>query len=160
MTQNKTPLKRLYKQSLLAMAQNAVGSRMFATFYAEQPDGTVIDTFEAGNVSCAAFVSGTLTMLGKLKSGFHGTVMRTVQDLQESGWQEVSDIQPGDVIVWAPRTENGRTTRHIGFAVSETEAISTSSSQRVVVRHDMHYGAEQRPIEYIFRLLDWNAKLG
>jgi hypothetical protein len=75
------PLKRLYKETLLAMAQNAVGSKMFATFYAEQPDGVVVDTLEAGKVSCAAFVSSTLTILGKLTGGFHGTVERTVQDL-------------------------------------------------------------------------------
>jgi hypothetical protein len=151
--------KRLYKKSMLTMIENAIGTKLFATFYAELPDGQVIDTLDAGNVSCAAFVSGILSILGKLRDGFHGTVERTVEDLRASGWVEVmdqKDIQPADVIVWASHIdENGQANAHIGFAVSATEAISNSSSMGVVCKHDMHFGEEQRQITHIFRLPDW-----
>lgn len=145
---------RLYKETLLAMAQNAVGCKLFATFYMQKPDGTKFDAFSGGDASCAAFVSGLLTMLGKIER-FHGTVESTVKDLESSDWRKVNDIQPADVLVWEATTVGGSTNRHIGFAFGDGQAISTSYKKGSVQQHEINFGAEQRQIEAIYRLEDW-----
>lgn len=132
-----------------------MGSKLFSTFYVELPGGEVIDALSGGQASCAAFVSGMLTMLGKAES-FHGTVESTVKDLQRSGWQLATDIQAADVLVWEPVEIEGDTYRHIGFALNDSEAISTSYSQGTVVRHDIRFGEEQRAIEQVYRLPLWD----
>lgn len=136
------------------MAENAVGSKLFSTFYVELPSGEVIDALSGGQASCAAFVSGMLTMLGKAE-GFHGTVGSTVEDLQRSGWRPATDIQPADVLVWEPLEIEGETYRHIGFALSASEAVSTSYRQGIVVCHDIYFGEERRAIEQVYRLPLW-----
>jgi len=49
----------------------------------------------------------------------------------------------------------GSVSRHIGFALGDNQAISTSYQKGSVQRHDIHFGNEQRNVEAIYRLPNW-----
>jgi hypothetical protein len=150
---NQSP-QRLYFRTYLAMVKNSPGSRMFREFYLRRPDGSEFEAIGDGQNACAFFVSSVLTLLGKVQ-GVHGTVDSTVRDLVTSCWKKVGKPHPGDVVVWDFRDQGDGKHRHIGFAVGPDSAVSTSSSRREVAEHELHFGAESRPIESIYRLADW-----
>jgi hypothetical protein len=148
---------RLYFKTYLQMIHNAVGTQMFRNFYVVKVDGTEIDSLDDGDNSCAFFVSSVVTLMKKA-AGVHGTIKSTVADLQNAGWHGVAvdRIRPGDVIVWqAKETDDGKH-GHIGFYIGNGRAISTSSSQRQVVEHDVTYGGA-RPVIQALRCDDWDV---
>ena len=126
--------ERLYFETYMGLVHNAVGSRMFNNFYLRAPEGDVIDATSGGLNSCAFFVSSLLVIVGKI-SDIHGTVLATVEDLQESGWQQEAEemMEPGDVLVWrAMPADDGTWRRHLGFYVGSGWAVSNSSRLRMV----------------------------
>jgi hypothetical protein len=149
--------KRLYFKTYLQAVHNAVGTQLFRNFYLQQPDGTEIDGTEDGENSCAFFVSSVLTIFKKVQ-GVHGTVVRTVQDLQASGWEEIAKgaVQPGDVIVWAAQQSEDAWHGHIGFYIGDGRAVSTSSSKKMVAEHDAGFDGD-RPIVQVFRNTHWDS---
>lgn len=148
--------KRLYFKTYLQLLENSVGSAAFRNFYMQAPDGTEFDAMDNGDNSCAFFVSSVLTLFKKL-SGIHGTIEATLRDARLSGWEPVAerDMQPGDLLVWEPATESDGH-EHIGFYLGDYTAVSTSSSQRIVVRHDAHYGDMTRTIQQVLRYSNWD----
>ncbi|MDN5275877.1 MAG: hypothetical protein JWN33_526 [Candidatus Saccharibacteria bacterium] len=128
---------------------------MFRNFYVRIDDGPLTDVIGNGENACAFYVTSVLIAFGKLKS-VHATVSNTVKELEESGWVLVDedDIVPGDVIVWAGRDDDN-VSQHVGFYIGENSAISTSSSQQKVFKHDIHFGQLQRKIIAVYRMRDW-----
>jgi len=126
---------------------------MFRHFYLQSPDGSEFDAIEDGANACAFFVSSVLTIFNKIEA-VHGTIASTIKDLEQSGWQVVEQPSPGDVIVWAP-SETSLGHAHIGFYVGKNEAISTSASQREVIRHELNFGSHKRKITHIYHLPNW-----
>lgn len=128
---------------------------MFRNWYVRTADGEEIDAMRDGEDSCAFYVSGLLRMLDKVVS-IHGTIASTVKDLEDSGWQVVNESKPGDVLVWEEQRFGDRTQRHIGFYVGGNKAVSTSWTQKVVIEHDKNFGEQNRQIEQIFRMENWD----
>jgi hypothetical protein len=148
--------KRLYFKSYLQIIRNSVGSNMFRSFYAKTPTKGEFDAFNDGENSCAFFVSAILVIFKKI-GGFHGLVQGTVDDLKESGWQEVDQPKPGDVLVWeAIKFEDGPK-EHIGFYVGNGRAVSTSWTKKSPVEHDLNFDEANRKVTNIFRMSNWEA---
>jgi hypothetical protein len=98
-----------------------------------------------------------LTIFKKIGS-FHNTVYSTVKDLKQSGWQEVDvdRLMPGDVLVWdAEELEVGRHA-HIGFAIGDDQAISTSYETGTPVVHHDHPNHAWSSIARAYRLPAWS----
>ncbi|MBI4175538.1 hypothetical protein HY523_02880 [Candidatus Berkelbacteria bacterium] len=148
MTDQKPTL--LLRESYLAFIKNSVGSRAYRSLYA-RVDGTKQDLLDNGNRACAYFVSSVLVLFEFIQKR-HATVVSTVKDLEESGWQlvDVNQPKPGDVIVWAAKDFDDGPHQHIGFVLTKSFAVSTSSTKRRVIRHPLT-SADGRPIEAIYR---------
>ena len=103
---------------------------MFRNFYVEDA-GIEKDLLESGGLSCSTFASSILYLhnsllefLGKphwLKLT-HANTKSTVKDMLENGWYEIKDLRPGAVLVWEEQNFP-----HMGFCISEEEAISNDS---------------------------------
>ena len=144
----KPSVERLMRDTYLAVVQNSVGTWMFREFYVRM-DGKKVDAMGDGRRSCAFFVSSILTIFGLIER-IHATVDVTVEDLKKSGWRQVKEPKPGDVLVWEKQEIGGNTNRHIGFYVSGGLAISNSYSHGVPTEHHWTYGGT-RMVETIFR---------
>jgi ribosomal protein S18 acetylase RimI-like enzyme len=150
-----TKPQRLYFKTYLAMIENSPGTNMFRSFYLRQPDGREFDAIGDGENACAFFVSSVLKLFDKVQ-WIHGTVGSTIRDLEESGWTQVSEPRPGDVISWEPHTSPDGQHGHIGFYVGDKLAVSTSSSRKTVARHDLHFGQEQRKVIGAYHYPKWD----
>ena len=144
---------RLYFKSYLKIIKNAIGSKMFRNFYAKTSTKGEFDAFNDGEYSCAFFVSTILVIFKKI-SGFHGLVSHTVEDMEKSGWQKVDEHRPGDVVVWEPIDFGNGPVPHIGFAIGNDQAVSTSWKQKCVIEHGINFNGN-RKIEAIYRYSDW-----
>ncbi|HWA64305.1 MAG TPA: hypothetical protein VG866_00380 [Candidatus Paceibacterota bacterium] len=150
MTQTSQPVVRIKKlKTLLAVVENAVrgDNYTFRNIFADV-GGEETDILEDGRLSCSIFASWILLGLGLLKRS-HATVSGTQRDLLESGWVEISAPRPGAVLVWEKQIVDGGEHRHIGFCVSETEAISNSSADQFPRKHPIEYNGRRR-IEAIY----------
>ena len=125
-------------ESYLAVVPQLGGNRTCSARSSCAGDGELFDALHNGGRSCAFYVSSILTIFKKIGS-FHNMVHSTRQDLKQSGWQEV------DVNRQMPRRRAGlgrRTTRrwqaaHIGFAIGDEQAVSTSyETGTPIVHHD------------------------
>lgn len=148
---NKHTVKFRLLDSYLAVIKNSVGSRMFRNLYASVA-GVTTDVSRDGQLSCAFFVSSVLTMLALIKSS-HATVTSTVQDLRESGWQEIptntQEPPVGSVIVWEKIDFGGNNLHgHIGFYIGNNTAISNDEATGVPATHP--WLSTKRKIEFIF----------
>jgi hypothetical protein len=140
---------RQYFKTYLKFINNSIGSNAYRNFYVKTLSKGEFDALDDGDNSCAFFVSAVAVIFKKL-GGIHGTVEGVVKDLQNSGWHLVGVPQPGDIIVWEARQFADGTKEHIGFAIGNGKAISTSASHKTPVEHELNFGAEQRKITHIF----------
>jgi hypothetical protein len=148
--------KRQYFKTYLKMLGNAEETKMFQTFYVSTPEQGEFDALGGGYNSCAFFVSSVLVIFDKIR-GIHGTVNSTIKDLQESGWQEVKQPKPGDVLVWEPKEFSEGPTKHIGFYLGHSRAVSTSIKTNAVVVHEFNFGEQNRKVEQIYRTENWDG---
>jgi hypothetical protein len=146
--------RRLYFKSYIQLIHNAVGSNMFRNLYVETPEQGTFDALDDGDNSCAFFVSAVLVIFQKLLA-VHGTVERTILDLEESGWQIVGTPQAGDILVWEAHDYGDGPQEHIGFSVGSGRAISMSATKKVPMEHDQYFGQTNRKITQIYRMTDW-----
>ncbi|MGH7157387.1 MAG: hypothetical protein ACREGG_04745 [Candidatus Saccharimonadales bacterium] len=158
MPKNNTEEKpvRLHFKSYLKLIQNAVGSNMFRNFYVQAPDRGEFDAFADGEYSCAFFVSAVLVIFKKMDN-IHGTVQNLTEALKKSGWQEVGEAQPGDVVVWEPMMFKEGPVSHAGFAIGNGRAVSTSWKKKQVTEHDLYFGEDHRQIDKIYRYASWEG---
>lgn len=140
-------------RSLLAIVENSLkggDNYLFRNLFADE-GGNEIDILENGQNSCCAVVTWPLLALELIKHP-HATVHGTEKDLGDSGWFEIQDRRAGAVLIWGPKQASvhgllGDKTaelQHIGFCVSETEAISNDSKRSgFPIRHDITYNGDR-----------------
>lgn len=133
------------------MAENAVKSDnyFFRNIFAVDENGNVKDILEDGSLSCAVFVSQILFALELIKKP-HATVSGTIKDMEASGWTEIKELRTGAVILWEKINEHA----HIGFCISDSEAISNFTTERFPRKHHITYN-NTRKIEKIY----WHPEL-
>ena len=140
------PLQKLSFRTYLAMLENSPGTRLFNSLYVRSADGgEVRDVFNNGEFSCAGFVTSVLTLSGLLESP-SATVDTAERRLRELGWEEVAPnaAEKGDIVFWAPaQYPDGSGHRHMGFALSASEAVSTDSIEKQVMRHPISRSEER-----------------
>lgn len=127
--------------SYTAMIQNSVGAKLFKNLYF-RIDGKSLDVLDDGDLSCAMYVSTILHTFGLMKE-LHTTVVRTLEDLKESGWYEIKEPKKGAVIHWGFKKKDDGTQgkhHHVGFYIDPETAISNDSDTRVVWKHHPTYG--------------------
>ncbi|HEY4484054.1 MAG TPA: hypothetical protein VI752_02685 [Candidatus Paceibacterota bacterium] len=148
---NKT-IKPLTLDTLLSVVENSVGTTIFQTIWAEV-DGEKTDVTKEGDLSCAFYVSGILSMFD-LIDRVHATVKTTIKCLEEVGWEKTTELKPGVVLVWGVPQGGNFTHEHIGFYISNNEAISNIWQAKVPGRHHITFGEEgsdtYRPIIAIY----------
>ena len=116
------------------MIRNSVGSHLFRTVYA-LVDGEKKDILRDGELSCAFFVSSILSHF-KLIGSVHAGVEGLRKDMEASGWRKTDMVIPGVVIAWGPLIQaSGESHPHIGFALDETTAVSSSYVENTIVAH-------------------------
>ena len=156
-TKSEQIVRRLNFKSYLRVIRNSVGSNMFRNLYVHTDKAGEFDALDDGSNSCAFYVSSILLIFGKV-SGLHGTIGRTLEDMEESGWVITKKPKLGDVVLWeAQEFEDGRH-EHMGFYIGKGRAISTSSKQKIPAEHDQNFGKEKRIISKIYRMKDWDDK--
>lgn len=128
---------------------------MFRNFYVGTPTRGEFDAFSDGENSCAFFVSSVLVIFKKI-SGIHGTVESVRKDLRESGWLEVNEPKEGDVLIWEKQKFEDGWKEHIGFYIGSGRAISTSSSKKTPLKHELNFSSGKREVVQIFRMINWN----
>lgn len=142
----------LKKETYIKLLENSPGTRMFNSAFVRFVDtGEKKDILNDGEFSCAFFVTSVLTQFGILEEP-SATVATTKKKLLEKGWKTITDIPiTGDVVFWEEKTFADRSKNtHVGFAVSSTEAVSTSYKEKMVVRHDITFG-DTRKVDLILR---------
>jgi len=153
-------ITKLIGKSYVAAIRNSVGANTWRNFYALD-HGMERDVLRDGVHSCSYFVSSILSMF-QLAQSIHMTVDSVVADLEQSGWQEITEPKLGSVLLWEAVDfgDEGSFT-HLGFYIGEEQAISTSSRKRVPAQHDWLYrdnppaGKNEREVQKIF----WHEKL-
>jgi hypothetical protein len=110
-----------------------------------------------GEYSCAFFVSSLLALAGYLPKP-NTTVVGLRARLKESSFTEIpaDSIEPGDVIFWEKIVfPDGSANEHVGFALDNTRAVSTSYKKKEVVEHPMNLpgnlSTEPRKITLVLR---------
>jgi hypothetical protein len=149
-----------FKKNYLTMIENGAKgeNHLFRNFYIIK-EGIETDALENGGLSCAAFVSSILylqnSLLGFLQkkswiSFTRATVASLEKDLLSNGWYEIKELRPGAVLIWEKQTNE-----HVGFCVSETEAVSNDSQgSGFPCRHFITYNGT-RKVEKIL----WHPEL-
>lgn len=162
--------KVLFKKSYLTIIENSAKGEnwMFRNFFLEK-DGVEIDILQDGGLSCATLVSNILYMHNPILEFqgrphwlkfAHATVSSTEKDMLEQGWYEIKEFKSGAVLIWEQRTTGSGPHEHMGFCVSETEAVSNDSSgtgfpHRHALEYPSSVDTEPRKVEKIL----WHPEL-
>lgn len=148
----------LRKPTYLKMIENSVGSKIFNSRFIKE-NKKEFDELEDGNLSCAVFVT-SIFKLNNMTDKILSDVIDVETFMEQSNNFEkinTSEIQNGDILIWEGVIFkiDGEPHRHIGFAISNKEAISTSDDHRQVIKHPILYekGIEKkiRKVEKVFR---------
>lgn len=151
-------LTPLPKETLLALIKNAPGSKLFKSLIVYDTATNVSrDVLNDGEYSCAFFVSSLLALAGYLPKP-NTTVVGLRARLKESSFMEIpaDGIEPGDVIFWEKIVfPDGSANEHVGFALDNTRAVSTSYKKKEVVEHPINLpgnlSTEPRKITLVLR---------
>lgn len=152
---NTDTMEKLMKETYMKAVENSVGTRMFnSAFVRTGNDGKVVDIMDDGMYSCAFFVSSVLYLFGMIDTP-HATVESTRESMeQDSRWSTVDggEIEKGDVVFWEKiQFDDGSENAHVGFAISNTEAVSTDYKQKMIARHPLKSETVSRNIEAVYR---------
>ena len=134
------------------MIENSIGSKIFNSLLAADESGTIKDILNDAEFSCAFFVSNILTLFEFLPRP-RATVKSLREELltknnlvviPERSDDISSSIEAGDIIFWENKKhEDDTETEHVGFALNNSEAVSTSFKEHCVARHDITYGKSE-----------------
>lgn len=125
----------------LSMIEGSVNSRAYLHQWA-RVGKTMTDIANNGGVSCAFFVSFILSGFGYI-SGIHATVSGLVRKLESSGFEKVRTPKKGAIIVWETKQQPTGPHAHIGFWLSNTEAISNHPQKGVPKVHHPTFGVNK-----------------
>lgn len=147
-------IKILRKETYLKAIENSVGSKLFNSLFVEfQDSGKTADILNDGMYSCAFFVSSVLYLLGAMDKS-HTTVKGILEICENNqDWLKVKpdNIEPGDLIFWEKiKFDDGSENAHVGFALSNQEAVSTDYKNKAVARHPI-ISDNKRAIEAVYR---------
>lgn len=151
-------LENQIKITYLKMIENSTNTRLFNSLYVlDKNKNKVFDALNDGELSCAMFVSGVLTMLGLIDRP-HSTISTVLEKIADYGWKEIdpNNLAPGDIAVWEEVTfDDGTKNEHIGFILNNHEAVSTSYIEKKVIKHSLSFserdGSNTRKIIRNFR---------
>jgi hypothetical protein len=122
---------------------------MFSEGYAKV-NGKISNILNNGEVACAFYVTAILSMFDvKLIEHTHTMTSKTVADLERSNWQRVEQPEPGDIIIWGPKTKpdtDGLNHDHIGFYVGNERAVTNDFR-----RANRDQGGLPREIDWLYR---------
>ncbi|MBX4211251.1 MAG: hypothetical protein KW806_00400 [Candidatus Yanofskybacteria bacterium] len=155
-------IKLLTKKNYITMIRSAAKgeNHMFRNMFGSDENGEK-DLTKDGALSCGKVVSAIL-YLNKLIKDLHLTVESTEKDMKENGWQEISELKEGAVIVWEPKPgADGTPHLHMGFYLSGEEAMSNDSNGNLVPAiHHPTFGAnaDGSPVRKIIRIY-WHSAL-
>ncbi len=151
-------IKPLLYKSYIQTIINSVGSYQYKNFYVYDTEkNEVEDVLQDGNLSCSIYVSNILHMfagLSKLIDAPHVTVKTTINKMLACGWHKIDEVRPGAVIHWEEGFGEDGSHEHIGFALSDDEAISSRHNSKCVESHHMTFN-NTRKIVGIY----WNDNL-
>lgn len=82
-------------------------------------------------------------MLG-LIDAVHGTVKKTVLDMEKSGWKKITKPKIGAVLVWEKQTFGDEEHAHIGFYIGRNRAISNSAERGYPIRHNWQFDGKRK----------------
>lgn len=139
-------LIKLKYKTYIKMIENSPGTRIFnSTFVRNKETGEEFDVLEDGVYSGAFFVSSVLTLLEMIDKP-HSTVATVTEKFKEAeDWQEISldDLKAGDVLTWEEMEfEDGTRSDQIGFYLDKNSAVSTSKTERKVIKHHPTFGVK------------------
>ena len=145
----------LTRETFLKCLENSPGSRLFNSLIVQFKDsGTKKDILGDGEYSCAFFVSNILYLFGSIPKPV-ATVDSLLKVLmKDTRWSLVNNdqIQPGDVVIWEKiKYDDGSENAHVGFALTSTIAVSTSSKEKMIVQHPI----SSRVVQSMHRF-DWS----
>lgn len=149
--------KNIFKQNFLTVIRNSEGTEMFRNYFNLKGK----DILSNGDLSCAFFVSTVLLMFGFLDK-FYFRVVDVVDEMEKNGWQKVTRLRKGCIVVWNPVVQNGRGHFHIGFYLGNRIAISNRSSIGKPGKHPVVYSGldKQKTKKVTIRAIYWHPKLG
>ncbi len=142
----------LRRRTLVYIANNSVGSKMWSKSFIFDSEGRVHDLYEDGNLSCAYHISTTLKMCELWKNEAVANVDSVVAKLPQNGWTEIEEPRVGAIVVYGKnQLHRAWATRHIGIIVGEDEVVSNgSNSSHIIEKHPLNYmkiGDNWREIE-------------
>ncbi|HCI48564.1 MAG TPA: hypothetical protein DEZ09_01795 [Holosporales bacterium] len=148
-------IQKLLKETYLKAIENSVGSRLFNSVLVKFKDtGKIADVLGSGTYSCAFFVSSILYLFQSIDRP-HTTVASVIKSLDANKcWSRVdpNKIEAGDVIFWEKiKFDDDSENAHVGFAISENEAISTDYRQKNVARHTIIREGAKRNVDSVYR---------
>lgn len=108
----------------LAMINNSTGSNSWRNIYAVV-NGEKKDVTKNGELSCSYFVSSILKIFS-LVDNYHATVSVTVEDMERNNWEKVEKPEPGDVLLWAPRSSDPDNNEHLGFYIGDEKVVTNN----------------------------------
>ncbi len=125
------------------MVRNAAkgGNYMFQNKYA-LVDGVEHDILDGGALSCSFFLSGVL-YVNKLIKDMHTNMLGLEKDLEASGWQQVTELREGALLVWEARPPVKErswepTQLHAGIYIGNERAVSNGSNT-TLMPEEHHY---------------------
>ncbi len=143
----------LRRRTLVYIANNSVGSKMWSKSFILDSDGRVHDLYEDGNLSCAYHITTTLKMCELWKNEAVANVDSVIAKLPLNGWNQIDGPMVGAIIVYGRnQLHRAWATKHIGFIVGEDEVVSNgSNSTHIIEKHPINYmrlpSGEWREIE-------------
>lgn len=137
-------IKRLVHKNLLYMIEASIGSTMFKHIYVlDKRDNREFDAMEDGSAACAFMVSGVLALQGLIDHP-HSTVATTVDHMQDAGWYETDDPQPGDVVQWPVHNDH----MHLAFFMGGDRVVGNSTKNQVVAEYNLTLDDGRKPLAY------------
>ena len=143
----------LRRRTLIYIAKNSVGSKMWSKSFILDSEGNVHDLYEDGNLSCAYHISTTLKMCELWKNEAIANVDSLVNKLPENGWTQIDEPRPGALIVYGKnQLHRAWATKHVGILVGSDEVVSNGSNEsHIIESHPINYmklpSGEWREIE-------------
>lgn len=145
-------MKLLLFKTYLQTIKNSVDSNIFRNLFAEV-DGEKQDILKDGKISCGVHTSSILFLFDLIEEK-HATVLGTIRDMENFGWQKIEKPKPGSVIHWEEWNQGDSPSEHIGFYIGDEIAVSNNWQSKTPQEHHWTYN-DSRGIEGIY----WHPKL-
>lgn len=136
----------LRRRTLIYIANNSIGSKMWSKSFILDSDGNVHDLYEDGNLSCAYHISTTLKMCELWQNQAVANVDSLVAKLPQNGWSEINLPRPGALVIYGEnKLHRAWATKHVGIIINDTEAVSNGSNgSHIIDKHPIGSPSNQK----------------